>query len=220
MKLNRNKTLFTSKSGIYFYTYLKIIWTHHLILSISPRIVLPHFVFSRELVLDEKRISWLSLKLSKFHIFALKFQEFLITFEADFSSLSLYFISRLWWFCLSPSNNTLFQRTDCLQKNIKEKYQVWPHADFPLIPVGKLTLNRNPRNYFAEVSIHLLHLLHDYDYPHHQHHHCYYQPQYRLQVEQIAFSPAHLVPGIEPSPDKMLQVPINIIAIIIINHPK
>merc|ERR1712032_504869 len=36
------------------------------------------------------------------------------------------------------------------------------------------TLNRNPRNYFAEV-------------------------------EQIAFSPAHLVPGIEPSPDKMLQ---------------
>ena len=36
-------------------------------------------------------------------------------------------------------------------------------------------LNRNPRNYFAEV-------------------------------EQIAFSPAHMVPGIEPSPDKMLQV--------------
>ena len=24
-------------------------------------------------------------------------------------------------------------------------------------------------------------------------------------MEQIAFSPAHLVPGIEPSPDKMLQ---------------
>lgn len=43
-----------------------------------------------------------------------------------------------------------------------------------MIPVGKLVLNRNPRNYFAEV-------------------------------EQIAFSPAHLVPGIEPSPDKMLQ---------------
>ena len=46
-------------------------------------------------------------------------------------------------------------------------FKVWPHTDFPLIPVGKLTLNRNPRNYFAEV-------------------------------EQIAFSPAHLVPGIEP----------------------
>ncbi len=53
--------------------------------------------------------------------------------------------------------------------------QVWPHSEFPLIPVGRLVLNRNPANYFAEV-------------------------------EQIAFSPAHMVPGIEPSPDKMLQV--------------
>ncbi|XP_045784256.1 catalase [Maniola jurtina] len=52
--------------------------------------------------------------------------------------------------------------------------KVWPHSEYPLIPVGKLTLNRNPKNYFAEV-------------------------------EQIAFSPSNLVPGIEPSPDKMLQ---------------
>ena len=44
-----------------------------------------------------------------------------------------------------------------------------------MIPVGKLTLNKNPENYFAEV-------------------------------EQIAFSPAHMIPGIEPSPDKMLHV--------------
>ena len=29
---------------------------------------------------------------------------------------------------------------------------------------------------------------------------------YFADVEQIAFSPSHLVPGIEPSPDKMLQV--------------
>ena len=29
---------------------------------------------------------------------------------------------------------------------------------------------------------------------------------YFAEVEQLAFSPAHLVPGIEPSPDKMLQV--------------
>lgn len=29
---------------------------------------------------------------------------------------------------------------------------------------------------------------------------------YFAEVEQIAFSPAHMVPGIEPSPDKMLQV--------------
>lgn len=53
--------------------------------------------------------------------------------------------------------------------------KVWSHSEFPLIPVGKFVLNRNPKNYFAEV-------------------------------EQIAFSPANLVPGIEPSPDKMLQV--------------
>ncbi|CAK9804804.1 Cat [Anthophora plagiata] len=52
--------------------------------------------------------------------------------------------------------------------------KIWPHDEFPLIPVGKLVLDRNPENYFADV-------------------------------EQIAFDPAHMVPGIEPSPDKMLQ---------------
>lgn len=51
--------------------------------------------------------------------------------------------------------------------------KVWPHKEFPLIPVGRLVLDRNPDNYFADV-------------------------------EQIAFSPAHMIPGIEPSPDKML----------------
>ena len=30
--------------------------------------------------------------------------------------------------------------------------KVWPHADYPLIPVGKLTLNRNPENYFAQIE--------------------------------------------------------------------
>lgn len=52
--------------------------------------------------------------------------------------------------------------------------KVWSHKDFPLLEVGRLVLNRNPRNYFAEV-------------------------------EQLAFSPSHFVPGIETSPDKMLQ---------------
>eukprot|EP01118_Nematostelium_gracile_P005355 TRINITY_DN1688_c0_g1_i1.p1 TRINITY_DN1688_c0_g1~~TRINITY_DN1688_c0_g1_i1.p1 ORF type:complete len:531 (+),score=165.93 TRINITY_DN1688_c0_g1_i1:74-1594(+) len=52
--------------------------------------------------------------------------------------------------------------------------KVWPQGEFPLIPVGKLTLDTNPTNYFAEI-------------------------------EQLAFAPAHMVPGIEPSPDKMLQ---------------
>lgn len=52
--------------------------------------------------------------------------------------------------------------------------KVWPHADYPLIEVGKMVLNRNPENYFAEV-------------------------------EQAAFSPGNIVPGIDFSPDKMLQ---------------
>ncbi|KAG5890296.1 Catalase, partial [Gonioctena quinquepunctata] len=52
--------------------------------------------------------------------------------------------------------------------------KVWLHADYPLIPVGKFVLNKNPSSYFAEV-------------------------------EQIAFDVAHLIPGIEPSPDRMLQ---------------
>jgi catalase len=52
--------------------------------------------------------------------------------------------------------------------------KVWPHGDYPLIPVGRMVLNRNPENYYAEV-------------------------------EQSAFSPGSLVPGIAPSPDKMLQ---------------
>lgn len=63
-----------------------------------------------------------------------------------------------------------------------EKYNVnpfdltktWSHKDYPLIEVGVLELNRNPKNYFAEV-------------------------------EQAAFSPSNVPPGIGYSPDKMLQ---------------
>ncbi|KQX56973.1 MULTISPECIES: catalase [unclassified Streptomyces] len=52
--------------------------------------------------------------------------------------------------------------------------KVWPHSDYPLQRVGRLVLDRNPENVFAEV-------------------------------EQAAFSPNNFVPGIGPSPDKMLQ---------------
>ncbi|MGB3615432.1 MAG: catalase [Elainellaceae cyanobacterium] len=52
--------------------------------------------------------------------------------------------------------------------------KVWPHGDFPLQRVGKLELNRNPEDYFAEV-------------------------------EQAAFSPGNIVPGVSWSPDRMLQ---------------
>ncbi len=30
--------------------------------------------------------------------------------------------------------------------------KVWPHKQFPLIPVGKFTLNRNPDDYFAQIE--------------------------------------------------------------------
>lgn len=52
--------------------------------------------------------------------------------------------------------------------------KTWYEEDFPLIPLGKLVLNRNPENFFAEI-------------------------------EQAAFAPSHFVPGIGPSPDKLLQ---------------
>lgn len=52
--------------------------------------------------------------------------------------------------------------------------KVWSHKDYPLIEVGRMVLDRNPENYFAEV-------------------------------EQVTMSPGSMVPGIEPSPDKMLQ---------------
>ncbi|MGG7047761.1 MULTISPECIES: catalase [unclassified Campylobacter] len=52
--------------------------------------------------------------------------------------------------------------------------KTWSHKEFPLIDVGVMTLNENPKNYFNEV-------------------------------EQAAFSPSNIVPGIGFSPDKMLQ---------------
>ncbi len=52
--------------------------------------------------------------------------------------------------------------------------RVWSQKDFPLHEVGRLTLDRNPDNYFADV-------------------------------EQVGFDPGNFVPGIGPSPDKMLQ---------------
>jgi catalase len=52
--------------------------------------------------------------------------------------------------------------------------KVWPHSDYPPVTIGRLVLDRNPGNHFAEV-------------------------------EQAAFSPSNLVPGIGLSPDKMLM---------------
>ncbi|KAG8012320.1 Catalase, partial [Nibea albiflora] len=67
-----------------------------------------------------------------------------------------------------------FEQAEKFQFNPFDLTKVWSHKEYPLIPVGKMVLNRNPVNYFAEV-------------------------------EQLAFDPSNMPPGIEPSPDKMLQ---------------
>jgi len=58
--------------------------------------------------------------------------------------------------------------------NIFDMTKVWPHQQYPLRKAGRMVLDKNPRNWFAEI-------------------------------EQAAFSPSQMVPGIEPSPDPMLQ---------------
>lgn len=36
--------------------------------------------------------------------------------------------------------------------NIFDMTKVWSHEDFPLQQIGRLTMNRNPRNYFADIE--------------------------------------------------------------------
>lgn len=36
--------------------------------------------------------------------------------------------------------------------NIFDMTKVWPHSDFPLRKIGKMTLNKNPNNYFADIE--------------------------------------------------------------------
>ncbi|KKY25273.1 putative catalase [Phaeomoniella chlamydospora] len=58
--------------------------------------------------------------------------------------------------------------------DIFDMTKVWPHNLYPRRKAGRIVLDRNPQNWFAEI-------------------------------EQAAFSPSNIVPGIEPSPDPMLQ---------------
>ncbi|MFE5243735.1 MULTISPECIES: catalase [unclassified Streptomyces] len=51
--------------------------------------------------------------------------------------------------------------------------KVWPQGDYPLIEVGRMTLDKNPEDFF-------------------------------VHIEQASFEPSNMVPGIGPSPDKML----------------
>ena len=66
------------------------------------------------------------------------------------------------------------EQAEKFRYNILDLTKVWPHGEYPLRPIGKIVLNKNSDNYFAEI-------------------------------EQAAFSPSHLVPGIEASADPVLQ---------------
>ena len=76
-----------------------------------------------------------------------------------------------WRFCVQVMPET---DAENYRWNPFDLTKIWPHADYPLMDVGILEMNRNPANYFAEV-------------------------------EQAAFTPGNVVPGISYSPCKMLQ---------------
>jgi catalase len=66
-----------------------------------------------------------------------------------------------------------FEDAETYRFNPFDLTKVWPHGDYPLHEVGRLTLDRNPTDFHTEI-------------------------------EQAAFEPNNLVPGIGVSPDKML----------------
>ncbi|KAF9894829.1 hypothetical protein FE257_004450 [Aspergillus nanangensis] len=79
--------------------------------------------------------------------------------------------------------------------NIFDMTKVWPHEDYPLRQIGRLTFNRNVsriphRQEFVQAN----------NIPRDE------QPKnYFVDVEQAAFSPSTMVPGIAASADQMLQ---------------
>jgi catalase len=65
-------------------------------------------------------------------------------------------------------------RAEKLGIDLLDATKLVPEELVPIVPVGRMVLNRNPENYFAEV-------------------------------EQVAFHPGHLVPGIDFTNDPLLQ---------------
>jgi len=63
---------------------------------------------------------------------------------------------------------------DRIEFDILDPTKIWPEEDVPVRLIGKMVLNRNPDNFFAET-------------------------------EQVAFHPAHVVPGIDFTNDPLLQ---------------
>jgi catalase len=74
--------------------------------------------------------------------------------DKDFSTSDLYnaiaaknFPSWTWFVQVMPEKDADNYRFDVLDIT-----KVWPHSDYPLHKVGRMTLNRNPENYHAEVE--------------------------------------------------------------------
>ena len=44
------------------------------------------------------------------------------------------------------------EQAEKFRYNILDLPKVWPHKDYPMRPFGKLVLNENPQNYFAEIE--------------------------------------------------------------------
>jgi len=44
------------------------------------------------------------------------------------------------------------QQAEAFRYNVLDLTKVWPHSEYPLRPVGKIVLNENPQNYFAEIE--------------------------------------------------------------------
>lgn len=45
------------------------------------------------------------------------------------------------------------EQAENFRYNILDLTKVWPHGEFPLKQIGKIVLNRNPKNYFAGLFI-------------------------------------------------------------------
>jgi hypothetical protein len=50
------------------------------------------------------------------------------------------------------------EQAESFRYNILDLTKVWPHKEFPLREIGKLVLDQNPQNYFAEIEQVLLDL--------------------------------------------------------------
>ncbi|KAH7919982.1 catalase-domain-containing protein [Leucogyrophana mollusca] len=74
------------------------------------------------------------------------------------------------------------EQAENFRYNVLDLTKVWPHKDYPMRPLGKLVLNENPQNYFAEIEqANLFNRFH------------------------AAFSPSHQIPYFEPTADPVLQ---------------